>query len=67
MKKDRHHPDVDRRNFLRNSTVTGAGAIVAAAVPDTALAMNFGEEGPAKQDENYRLTKHIADYYKSAM
>jgi len=64
MKRDRKQTDTKRREFLRGSVAAGAGATIAAAVPGAALAAT-GEEAPAKPDENYRITRHITDYYKS--
>lgn len=54
-----------RRDFLRTSVAVGAGATVAAAVPGAAMADT--ETVEAKPKENYRLTRHIADYYKSTL
>jgi len=59
--------DSKRRDFLRGSiaAATGIAATTAAgtsiaAVTDTDVGME-----PEKK-EGYRLTRHIADYYKSA-
>ena len=64
---DTQAPDIKRRDFLRGSLVaaTGVAATVAtgssvASATETELAIE-----PDKK-EGYRLTKHIADYYKSA-
>lgn len=64
---DAQAPDIKRRDFLRGSLVaaTGVAATVAtgssaASATETAIAIE-----PDKK-EGYRLTKHIADYYKSA-
>lgn len=64
---DAQAPDIKRRDFLRGSLVaaTGVAATVAtgnslASATETELAIE-----PNKK-EGYRLTKHIADYYKSA-
>jgi len=56
-----------RRNFLRAGVVAGAGATVVAAVPGVALGSDESQEQTARQPENYRLTKHISDYYKSTL
>ena len=59
--------DIKRRDFLRGSIVTATG--VAAAVATGSSAASVTETAvsiePDKK-EGYRLTKHIADYYKSA-
>jgi uncharacterized membrane protein len=65
---DSQAADIKRRDFLRGSIVTATGvaaAVVAtgssaASVTETAVSIE-----PDKK-EGYRLTKHIADYYKSA-
>ena len=58
---------ISRRQFISSGVVLGAGAITAVAVPSAAMA---AQELPAveneKQEKGYRLTQHIADYYKSA-
>ena len=67
MSKKQQQTDSQRRDFLRGSVAaaTGLAATVAtgnsiAAIADTGV----GQE-PSKK-EGYRLTQHIADYYKSA-
>ncbi|GJL80381.1 MAG: hypothetical protein DHS20C01_00150 [marine bacterium B5-7] len=53
-----------RREFLRKSAIVGTGATIAASLPGAvAAAENVTET--IKPDENYRLTRHIADYYKT--
>ena len=67
QRSDSPHLDVKRRDFLRGSIVTATG--VAAAVATGSSAASVTETAvsiePDKK-EGYRLTKHIADYYKSA-
>ena len=53
-----------RREFLRESAVAGAGVTIATTLPGAAIAAQ-PEEEPVKASENYRLTPHIADYYKT--
>ena len=66
MKQDRKQADIQRRDFLRGGLAAGAGATIAATVPGVALAAT-GEDAPASTEENYRITRHIADYYKSTL
>ncbi len=57
---------ISRRQFLSSGAAIGATAVAAVAIPNAALA---NEEVPVvenKKEEGYRLTQHIADYYKSA-
>lgn len=60
---------VSRRMFLRRGLFVGAGVASAATLSSQTMAsVTSVEEIPetaAKQD-GYRVTKHIADYYKSA-
>ena len=53
-----------RRDFLRHSAIAGAGATIATALPGAAMAES-PEPAEQRPDENYRLTKHISDYYKT--
>lgn len=54
----------DRRDFMKTTTLAGAGIAAAAAVPGAALAA--GSEEPAKKpQQGYHVTRHIIDYYKS--
>lgn len=56
-----------RREFLRGTVAAGAGAALVAAVPgmaETAPEDTVSAEPEAKQ--GYRVTPHIAAYYKTA-
>jgi len=58
---------ISRRQFISSGIVLGAGAITAVAIPNVALAaQEIPEADSNKKEEGYRLTQHIADYYKSA-
>ena len=59
--------DSKRRDFLRGSiaAATGIAATTAAATSIAAVADSDAGVEPVKK-EGYRLTRHIADYYKSA-
>jgi len=52
-----------RREFLRNSAVAGAGAAIVASSP--AIALTESEQIEEKS-RGYRVTEHIAAYYKTA-
>ena len=56
---------ISRRQFLSSGAAIGATA-VAVAIPSTALAVEAASVVENKKEEGYRLTQHIADYYKSA-
>lgn len=57
---------ISRRQFISSGVILGAGAVAAVALPNTALAAKDIPEVENKKEEGYRLTQHIADYYKSA-
>ena len=67
MKKAKQHTlDHNRRKFLRKSASAGAGIAVAASLPGLAES----DEEPSASSESktrkgYRLTPHIAAYYKT--
>ena len=68
---DAKSPALKRRDFLRGSiaAATGVAATVAAgnsAVSVSESALATGSKSEPDKTESYRLTKHIADYYKSA-
>ena len=69
MTKQSHLPDNKRRRFLKGSLAAG-GVAAASTVAGTSLAGMAGNDTAAAAEDNkeegYRLTKHIADYYKSA-
>jgi TctA family transporter len=67
MKQNDKQTSQSRRTFLRGTVLTSAGAAVATAVPGIAAASvaEAGSEADGKK-KGYRLTRHIADYYKTA-
>ena len=65
-KQSKNTPDNQRRAFLRTSAGAGAGVAAAAAFPGLATAAD--EDLPEQQNntqKGYRLTPHIAAYYKT--
>ncbi len=59
--------DAQRRDFLRGSIAAATGVAVTAVAGKAIASVAETEAGmePAEKD-GYRLTQHIADYYKSA-
>ena len=55
-----------RREFIKKSTLVGAG-VAAGAMSSTAVAAEISPETtePAAQ-KGYQLSQHVLDYYKSA-
>lgn len=67
MKRNKQKKIRNRREFLRNGAIAGAGVAVASSMPSVSMASTsegLAEDQPA--EEGYRLTRHIVDYYKSA-
>ncbi len=67
MKKvQKQSPDPKRREFLRVTATTGAGLAMTASLPGLA-STGPDEELSAGSDvqKGYRLTPHIAAYYKT--
>ncbi|MEZ5449040.1 MAG: twin-arginine translocation signal domain-containing protein [Thiolinea sp.] len=66
MKNEQHRPPVSRRDFLRGTVAAGAGAALLATTPEGVEAA-VESAAPAKdQAQGYRLTPHVAAYYKTA-
>jgi len=59
---------ISRRSFLSGGAIIGAGALAAVAIPSVAAAENQASaiDNKDNKEDGYRLTQHIADYYKSA-
>lgn len=60
-------PDTQRRDFLRGS-LTAATGVAASVAAGKSIASVAATDEVIKDDkkDGYKLTKHIADYYKSA-
>ncbi|MEJ2641600.1 MAG: hypothetical protein P8010_18690 [Desulfosarcinaceae bacterium] len=68
MKREQHSPDQKRRRFLRDAAMAGAGVAAAVSLPGLAAKSEPEETEPsdqAKRQKGYRLTPHIAAYYKT--
>ena len=67
MSEKEQCPDSQRRDFLRGSIAAATGiAATAAAGTSLAAVAETGAGVEPEKKEGYRLTQHIADYYKSA-
>ena len=64
MKNKSHPKDQERREFIKKSTLIGAG-VAATAMASTSAVADVVTTEPAVQ-KGYQLTQHVADYYKSA-
>ena len=67
MKKHRKQTDQQRREFLRSSIATGAGAVIVAAAPAAVAASGNTEsvDQSARPSAGYQLSQHVLDYYKT--
>ena len=67
MSNKQQLPDTQRRDFLRGSIAAATGVAVTVAAGKL-IASDTEKAAGIKVDkkEGYRLTQHIADYYKSA-
>ena len=71
MKKTKNDLNKDslnktRREFIKNSTLVGAGVAATAILPGAAIASSEIEKPVDKKHKGYQLTEHILEYYKSA-
>lgn len=68
LKKDseQHQYDQQRRDFIKKTTLVGAGVTAAAVLPGTAAAQVSAAPSTSKQQKGYQVTQHVIDYYKSA-
>ncbi len=66
-RKSTKRADLQRRRFLQGTLATGAGVMMASAMPASAAEAEEGRPTEsAEKKKGYRLTKHILAYYDSA-
>ncbi len=65
MKKIKKDLDKERREFIKKSTLVGAGIAAAAVAPVSAVAGVAVDKPEDKQQKGYQLTPHVIEYYKS--
>ncbi|MBV2093161.1 MAG: formate dehydrogenase [Candidatus Thiodiazotropha sp. (ex Ctena orbiculata)] len=66
--KSRQTPDNQRRAFLRGTAGAGVGVAALAALPGlTAASVEEASEDQSESQKGYRLTPHIAAYYKTTI
>ena len=66
MKNKRKPRDQERREFLKKSTLVGAGVAATSLASTRAIAEISGEDKQKPEQKGYQLTQHVLDYYKSA-
>ena len=65
MKNKSHPKDQERREFIKKSTLIGAG-VAATAMASTNAVADVVATAEQTVQKGYQLTQHVADYYKSA-
>ena len=67
-KQSTNTPDTKRRAFLRGTAGAGVGVAVAVTLPGlTTASVEEASEEKAESQKGYRLTPHIAAYYKTTV
>ena len=66
MKKKSQLRDQERREFIKKSTLIGAGVAATSMASTQAIADVSGESAEVAEQKGYQLTQHVLDYYKSA-
>ena len=66
MKSKRQPRDQQRREFIKKSTLVGAGVAATSLATTRAIAGVSGESTQKPEQKGYQLTQHVLDYYKSA-
>jgi hypothetical protein len=65
--KNKSQPkDQERREFIKKSTLVGAGVAATTMASTSAIAEISGETAEKPVQKGYQLTQHVLDYYKSA-
>jgi len=66
VKKIKNGLNKKRREFIKNSTLVGAGVVATVALPGAANASATIDTPDNKDQKGYQLTEHVLEYYKSA-
>ena len=66
MKNKRKPRDLERREFIKKSTLVGAGVAATSLVSTRVIAEVSGPAREKPEQKGYQLTRHVLDYYKSA-
>ena len=66
MKKKITKLDKNRRAFVKNSTLAGAGLVAGGILPGAAIANVTEDKTENSKQKGYQLTQHVLEYYKSA-
>lgn len=66
MKKKSQLRDQERREFIKKSTLIGAGVAATTMASTQVIAEVSGDPAKRPSQKGYQLTQHVLDYYKSA-
>ena len=66
MKTKSQPKNQQRRDFIKKSTLAGAGVAVTAVTSTSAIAGVETDATEKPEQKGYQLTQHVLDYYKSA-
>ena len=66
MKKNSQLKSQERREFIKKSTLVGAGVAATSMASTRAIAEVSGDSAEKPGHKGYHLTQHVVDYYKSA-
>ncbi|MCP4487979.1 MAG: twin-arginine translocation signal domain-containing protein [Gammaproteobacteria bacterium] len=66
MKNTGKKLDKNRRDFIKKSTLAGAGVVAGNLVAGEAAAAVSSDDDQVQENKGYQLTEHVIEYYKSA-
>ncbi len=58
--------DKNRRDFIKKSTLVGAGVAASTLAASEAVATVSSDDNQVQENKGYQLTDHVLEYYKSA-
>ncbi len=64
MKKKTQPKDQERREFIKKSTLVGAGVAASTMATTEAIAQASIDTAEPTRNKGYQLTQHVLDYYK---
>ena len=65
MKDKRKQTNQARRDFIKKSTLIGAGVVASSVASVEAIAAVNSDRAEQPEQKGYQLTQHVMDYYKS--
>ena len=66
VNKNSKPKDQERREFIKKSTLIGAGVAATTMSSAQAVAGISNDQPEPAEQKGYQLTSHVLDYYKSA-